>query len=426
MADINSLYAQKLAGEAGVSAGGPVGGIGGDLNSLLQNKMFLQFLMAGGQDIMQGTGGANLGGAVQQNIASQNITSPEFQKSLAAMMRGEIPEGGKIVMDGKGMTQMNVPASLFGKKLSAEAGDVAGTSMAQPMSGPATPQAPTMDNYLNPSDSQSGFPASSLAGVTPEMITAMMGLKLTQEDLGRKKVSDVADMYFKSQQLQQATVQDKPFPVSVPGVGQVTLRQWNALPADDKEYAIAKHQASQMGDSTFMSKSEWQMTEPTERQRFVQSALKDPAIMEGAKELAGIGDTADWKNFKKAVDQGYTGKFHEYQIEMRRAGATTIGDITGREKAKSELKGQLYFKNPDWTEDLSKHIDSEDVQNKIFQSDNPDQVRATETVKFIENKIDGGGGEVVETKWADESKTTIEWKVKWSTGDTTTVKYKVR
>lgn len=302
--------------------------MGGDPNNLLQNQLFLQYLSSLGSAISadQPVGPA-LDKVTQQSIASQN-----FMKMMSRMLAGDIPEGGKITVDGKG-TSMVIPSNLLGTKLAGEAG-IKGTTPAQPT------QTPTMSDYLNPSNSQSGFSASDLAGLTPKDISTVMGLKLTQEDIGRKRISEVADMIYKAAKLEEGTTKQR-----------------------DYEYARS---------------------------------------------------------------QGYQGTFEEWVTDLAKASAIKIGDITAREKAKAGLKGQLYFKDPDWTGDLGKYLDSEDVQNRIFQSDNPDQVRATESVKFIENKITGGGGEIVGSKWADESKTTIEWTVKWSTGDTTTVKYKVR
>lgn len=312
-----NLLAQKMAAEAGISSGG-------GLDNLM---LMLQYLSSAGSAVSAGQPiGPALDKVTQQSIASQN-----FMKMMSRMLAGDIPEGGKITVDGKG-TQLNIPTNLYGQKRAAEAG------INLPKE---TNQTPAMSNYLNPSNSQSGISASALAGLTPQDLSTLMGLKLTQEDLGRKKVSDIVDMIYKMQSIQQASQpkpEDRIYPVPVPGIGQVTLRQWNALTSEDKEYATAKWQAAQMGDSSFMSKREWQMTEPTERKRFVQSALENPAIMEGAKELAGIGKVT-WttatqeltKRFGKLDPTGMWAVTPELQASHRLA-----------QKILVELKGQGY------------------------------------------------------------------------------------
>ena len=418
----------------------------GDLNSLLQNKMFLQFLSAGGQDIMQGTGGANLGGAVQQNIASQN-----FMKMMSKMLAGDIPEGGKITIDGKGMTQLNVPSLLFGEKSESPSliPSTGGTSQSTQM--------PTMDNYLNPSNSQPGYSASDLAGLTPENLSAIMGMKLTQEDLGRKKVSDVFDMMYKGMSLKskqsqfdrrlnldrdkldlakedselnrklklidldykhkrftldeakfeidkaykealtnkaiKPSPQEDLYPVPVPGIGKVSLRQWSALPSEDREYAIAKWQAAQLGDLTFMPKHEWQMTDPTEKENFLRSAMKDPELMKAAEKLA-------------------------------KAGAIKIGDITGREKAKSKIAGQIYFNKGEDTKAFDKFINSEDVQTILMNvsgeagteyNRNRSVKKAQIAIDWYRREIVAKGGKIVKESWSEDGNSKI-WTIKWKDG----------
>jgi len=144
------------------------------------------------------------------------------------------------------------------------------------------------------------------------------------------------------------------------------------------------------------------MTDPTEKERFTRAVMADPELMKAAKEVAAAGATR-----------------------------ITLGEKLKEVKERAGLKGQLWFKDPKWTSDLEKHISSEDVQNELFATGfEPGSAeyigaKARHKIKFIEDKITAGGGEIVNVKWAADGKTMV-WTVKWPSGDTETVKYAVR
>ena len=275
----------------GVTEEGP--DITSGLSNLFKNKLFLQMLAAGGQDIAEtGTFGKNLSGAVQQNIATQN-----YAKILQKILAGEV-EGGKATMSDKGLA-INVPKSAldFGKGT----GEYPGGSFGSPAGAKETVPQEAMD-LVNPSPGPLGTsPGAGLAGLTTKDLSSLLQGAMGVEALGQKRITDVADVLYKGALTDQAAAiaartkagppLDRPFPVGVPGVGSVTLRQWNTLPADDKEYAIYVHAATELGDEDIMSKQEWLATDPTEREKFIRAALKDPKIMAAAKDLARSGAT---------------------------------------------------------------------------------------------------------------------------------------
>jgi len=107
-----------------------------DLNNLFQNKMFLQFLSAAGQDVSAGRPpGQALGGAVQQNIASQN-----FSKLMAGILKGNVPEGGSMKVDSKGFS-LNLPKETLNMEDFDPLGRNA-TPQPQPQPGAGTPTTP--------------------------------------------------------------------------------------------------------------------------------------------------------------------------------------------------------------------------------------------------------------------------------------------
>ena len=139
------------------------------------------------------------------------------------------------------------------------------------------------------------------------------------------------------------------------------------------------------------------------------------------------GTTADWKNYNKAKDGGYAGTFHEYQLEMKKAGATAItfpqrldhaADLAG-------LKGETYFKDPKaWGKDLDKWLSDEDylLLPGFDAVETPEEETAfiwDATVNWIQQKIDAGNGVVTKREWEGD---TAIWTIKWPNGRTQEVR----
>jgi len=85
------------------------------LSNLFQNKLFLQYLAGAGQDIASGEAiGTNVNAITQKAIAAQNYPKQQayYLKLLSEMLRGKVPEGGKVVTDSKGV-KIDVPASAL-------------------------------------------------------------------------------------------------------------------------------------------------------------------------------------------------------------------------------------------------------------------------------------------------------------------------
>ena len=387
-------------------------------NSIFENRLFLHYLAAAGQDIGAGKPiGASVGAVTQQNIRAQSM-----MKLLSKMLGGEVPEGGKVTIDSKGM-KLDVPVSeLRGAfdtaRIPGERGMTAGPMIDRGVSPSVmdTQLEPLRKNrstergqipqwsgdFLNPSSSQPGISAADLAGLTTEDISQALQFGMMKEQLGQKKITDLVDMYYKTAQIQKLLTPetkplDQPYPVEVPGVGEVSHRQWKSLTGDQREYALYVHTAKRLDDADIYTFEEYQQLETTDKEQFLRAAIEDPKLMEAAKELA-------------------------------RSGATRIslGEKLEEKKALGELKGQLYFKDPKWVDDLGKYISSEDVQNKIFQSDKPGLTRAMESVNFVESKILASGGTNQEVKFADDAQTTMIWTVRWPSGDVEYIRSKIR
>ena len=98
--------------------------------------------------------------------------------------------------------------------------------------------------------------------------------------------------------------------------------------------------------------------------------------------------------------------------ELAKAGATRIslGQKLEEKRAIQDIQGRKYFKNPKWVDDVSKHLES--VRSRFFMDDTGVK-KEEEIVKYIDNKIIAGGGEIVKTRWAKDGRTMI-WTIKWT------------
>lgn len=387
---------------------------------LLQNNLFLQALAGTGSAISSNKPvGAELGRIVQENISaqSQDKLQQKYMKMLAGMLKGNVPVGGTVKKTAKGLT-LDAPNPL--------AGDFEDESVGEPDLGPdATLSAPALSG-------NTGLPTESVSSVTqpvkPVLDSAVRGgVGGTPNPFSPSQLSTPADLAGLSPQnvalaLQGATNVEQvrqisqtrqsnqalkwaekirewnaTGPVELPGRGKITLDEWKTLDSKTKAYSYYAYDTKQRGED-ILSYNEWdQQVDPTTIEQIFKLAEEDE----------------DFKTFAFAY---------------KKAGATKIslGEKLEEVTARAGLKGQLYFKDPKWIDDVSKHVNSEDVQNKLFQLEPADRAKAAnrEKISYIESKITAGGGKVIDVK-VDRDTREITWTVKWKSGATETIKYGV-
>jgi hypothetical protein len=401
---IENQGAAGLGAGPGIGAGSGTGG--GFLNSLLQNKLFLQYLSDAGGAMSTGKPvGEALNKVTQQNISSQNYT-----KLLHRMLSGDMPEDAKIVHTADG-TVIHMPKSALG-------GDGS--------SGTST-ESPKPVGQVSPfNSSQPSISAADLAGLTPEMISNVLQFKNQQDAMKRQTINDTLEQMNRTQQVEHANKSlaletrkvdlderalfnkenkpipvealDQPSPYTSPGVGKLTNRQFSELTPEEKNYTIY---ATALGpDAKPMSRKEFKDMDLTSQEKFLGSLMNDP------KKMAA-------------------------EIKLRRAGVTPLTEVLEKDVAVSRLSGQKYFDNPDITKDIDSHIKSESVQNKIFNesrnlvksgkvknSAEGDKIATrNETIKYIEGQISAGGGKIVLNEDGTPKKrregNKLIWTVKW-------------
>lgn len=377
--------------------------------SMFDNKLFLQYLAAAGNDISSGGGlGAGINAVTQQNISAQN-----FAKLLKTVLG---PDGTKATLSNAGIN-LTVPKETALFKSMLGEGDVpfqANMSLDSAASAPIVPtqekQVPTPNGgspVLNPfveGQPNTGLNVSGpdLAGLSPKDIASAIGLKQNQEELKSKTIAQIQDMAYKTSLMEniKSEIDTRTPRFEIPGVGKVIAKQyidWQKLMQEKK---------------------------PNE------AKLYEYAIGQGFKgsfiDFENRTQTAHKKDYDEAVKSGYSGDFNTWMLSMAKAGAINLGDKVAEKKAFSELQGQDYFNNPDWTKDIEKTVQAFDKEQAwLIPEEQRPLARAKTKVKAIEDKISAGGGAVQKVVMDKDGKTMI-WTVKWPTGDIKIVKQAVK
>lgn len=383
----------------------------------------MQVLGAAGAGLNPDPWVQNVNALVQSGYGSKKQL--DLVGMIRQMISGEFGEDSKMSADGKGL-KFQFGSKILGDMLGGETPgmgaptDTSPKLLAEGLPGAQAPSVPTpsmpnlpeqkggfLGGLLNPSVSQSGVSAAALAGLTPQDVSSALSGALNIEQLKQKQITDVADMLYKGALTQESLARtreigegdplDRNFPIPHPEAGNLSLRQWQSLPTEEREFSAYVHAAKKLGAPKEELTRKFFMTlEPTDREQFLRAAMDDPKLMTAAQELAKSGATR-----------------------------ITLGEKVEQKKAFGALEGQLYFKDPKWIDDLSKHMSSKGVRSATLFADDPDLAKAEEKVRFIESKISAGGGTIQEVKLAEDGKTMI-WTVKWPSGDVETIRYAVR
>ena len=160
------------------------------LGSLFQNKLFLQYLSGAGADIASGKGlGPNVNAITQQNIQTQNMM--KFMQQLLG------PDGSKGTFSKAGVN-LTIPkenAMVAGALQGGESDEAAPTSTPTQNTTPAAPASiPVQGGGSSVANPFSGnFSPSDLAGLTPQDLTAVFGMKASMEDSEADRIKEVLD-----------------------------------------------------------------------------------------------------------------------------------------------------------------------------------------------------------------------------------------
>ena len=289
-------------------------GIGSGMGQKYDNP----FAQAVGGITMQGIGAKNQaaliarllgqgGGAGKDGVS----VGPGFDK-ISNQFLGADPTT-KVSTDGKTAT-FTGPVGSFGS-FSGGGGTTPPAPQA-PMqtSALSTPPSGGQPGILNPSVGLPGdLSGLSLAGLKPEDINKAITLGLSGADLERRKVSDLLQgRYWDALIAEKEAARGAKAvlaPVEIPGVGQVSLDQFKAMPSDMKAYAYAMTQRRQNNQSTIPFEQFKRDTDPASMERLVNRAMVDPAFKDmwfkskaaGATQI-NLGDKAALQEQTNAIN----------------------------------------------------------------------------------------------------------------------------
>lgn len=403
--------------------------------------LMMQYLSNAGSAISQGQ---PMAPALNQ-VTNQAITNQSLIKLLQTMLgggEGSLPAGAKITADRDNFS-MKLPTGSLGGWGGEGGGFGADKTLAQNRQIPQAqvpqaqvpqaqiPQGGTASTphdslslkgmgpwQLNPSSSPLGaLSVADLAGLTPKDIFQAMQFKFAQDEMVQKRRTDAVDATYKealtlqalesigtsrtnaqTSRLKALTELQKTLrsaPLTVPGLGGVTLDEWNALDTKTKAYSYYAYDA-QLRKEQVMPYNEWsqQTNEPTAKQLY-DLAVEDPA-------------------------------FGEWLTKYQESGATriTMGEKVETRRAFADVDAETYFTDPKgmikdvqaWINDTTQR-----VQWAIEDTEQGQQRKKAEmSAQFIRGKINSAGGKVRDIKVDGR---TMIWTVEWPDGNVREVKY---
>jgi len=376
---------------AGTAGGGP--------SPML--KLFLEALGGAGSAMSEGKPiGPALNKTMMGNMGNQGMLG-----LLKAMLSGDNELAGKF--DNKGM-QLSVPPSMmsFGSEslgmgnpgsytpstFDPTPSSAYGKTNVSPLK-PNQPQS-EMSPYANPSSSPlDALTAADLVGLTPGDLMKALQFKLMKDELAGKEeagrtAAETARMNARTAQRNAATSESNSN-ISM-------LNAIKSLSKDERTAAIQNFEYAQAHGfaGTF-----------EELQREVR--------------------TTHQKDYDRAVKGGYKGDFQTWLRDMTAlGGGLTLGEKKQVAEMQTEVKNKSYFTDPKGLpNDIDKYINSEDVQNTLFQfAGEPKKLnvrKAELEAEYIRSSLISSGAKILSVT-ADGR--TLIWKVQYKDGTTGEVK----
>lgn len=313
-----------------------------DIAGLLANPDF-QYMLAG---IGAGMGqrydnpfAQAAGGITMQSIGAKN------QAALLARLLGQGGKGeGVSVGSGYDKVSKQFLGADPATKISSDGKTATFTGPVGAFEGfgggstPAVnPSSGGQSGIINPSVGLPGdLSGLSLAGLKPEDVNKAITLGLTGADLERKRVSDLyVNAYHQAlvnEKIAARGAKEVSAPIEIPGIGQVSLPQFNALPAKTKAYAYAMQLRKQNGQGIISPEQFDRETDPASMERLVERAMTDPNFKDmwfkskaaGATQI-NLGD--------KAALQEQTNAINNFS-DLKKPGNAKLFEPTEKENSK--------------------------------------------------------------------------------------------
>jgi len=223
---------------------------------------------------------------------------------------------------------------------------------------------------------------------------------LTPEDIGQalqfKLSSDAArvEALYKSALGKEAVARTKQLEptMTIPGTDvKLTTKQWvdwyKTASKDERTAAVKNY--------------EYYVAQETKAGRAPRSF----------QEYSEMDKTTHQKDYDAAVAGGYKGSYHEWRLELAKAGATTIGEFREKKEVGEEVKAIAAIKSPKFVSDIMKAADKQ----KFFLEEDPTRARDDYIIGEMERKLDASP----HVKKSEPTTTPRPgWNVTFTTGET--------
>lgn len=166
-----------------------------------------------------------------------------------------------------------------------------------------------MRQLLNPPSSQLSISNADLAGLTSSDVSQALHDTLGVEGARQRSIMNANEL---NKTLFEMTKAGKPdpegliYPVPVPGIGQVTARQWKELPTDQKSYAAYVYQQGKINpNEPVVSFKEYQKFGKEVHTDMLKALMDDPQLMNTELALRRAGATSiSLGPAERAIEQG--------------------------------------------------------------------------------------------------------------------------
>jgi len=339
---------------------------GFNFTELLKNPLFLSMMSQAGASINPNMAGMN---QLTQNV----IGSQSAMKILSKMLGGEIPEGGKLSMDSKGM-KLEVPVSAL--STSQESNTMAPQTMAPQAVAPA--QTPTTTTTAPTQTQQPGMPAGLMRAINPFAIS-QQGISVS--DLAGLTPKDVLEAFQTAAQTTYMT-----------GLAQAQMAQAEARRLEEwrRIKEIPEKVPVKVGDQTLY-------VDPKEALDYYAKVNELPVSYETYK-LAR--EDPEFKNYLLEMAKAGSTKVEisPYEASKQRTLGTSAGEIMAPDRhveIRKRLEDSGFRPDPDRADAIAKKygIDYKDAKEYLMRAkvieEHTQELRGLYPDSEIEFKDDG-------------------------------------
>lgn len=308
-----SDLANSLSGDASLPASGAAASGGAPSSGDgMDNLAYFLAMMGKGIDPkgFGGIVGEDVQGQVRTNKFANLLKKNQGNDSIAQLVAMALGGGGKVNIDPE-KTTVNLPhdalpgsetpVSAKGNTLADRLANPGGIDISPFLSGPREP-------LLN-------FDSGDLVGLTPADLTAVMEMKGRDQDRTIGALKDAVGLKYQMGLIDNMEADNQ-------------LAWYNALTKDDR----------------------------TEMQKNYDAAVKDGSFKGGFMDFMDAVKNDSRRDYEFAVSQGYNGKYKDWVMEMKKAGALNLnlGGLRDKLETTEQVQSEAKLTAPGFMESIEK------------------------------------------------------------------------